>query len=89
MAFIHKAKRGKSFSGALKVDMAKAYDRLDCVLLEAVLKHMNFPERLIGCILSCVSSASYYSMLNGQISFAVQVNRGLKQGDYHTYSFCV
>jgi len=39
---------GKEVHMALKLDMSKAYDRLECDFLEAVLKKMGFARRWIN-----------------------------------------
>lgn len=67
--------------GALKVDIAKAYDRIDWNFLKALLIRMGFPQRFIDCIMDCVSSASFNLLLNGNVSTEVEVRRGLRQGD--------
>ena len=51
---------------AFKFDMSKAYDRVEWILLEKVMKHLVFANRLIKIIRSCMSSVSYVVLLNGQ-----------------------
>lgn len=81
MSFIHKIRKGKACWGALKVDMAEAYDCVSWNFLANVLKRMNFPHLFIICIMHCVSSSSFDLLLNGHISSHIKVNRGLRQGD--------
>lgn len=80
MTVIHRAKKGKSNWGALKVDMAKAYDKINWGFLQVVLFRMGFPQNFINCIMNCVTSASFNLLFNGQISSEIKVWRGLRQG---------
>ena len=64
-----KKKRGRKTSfGALKIDMSKAYDRLDWSFLKAVLMSMNFSTNWVKWIMECVSSVNYTLLINGSIS---------------------
>ena len=53
-------KRGRKTSfGALKIDMSKAYDRVDWTFLKAVLMSMNFSSKWVKWIMECVSFVHY------------------------------
>lgn len=66
---------------ALKVDMAKAYDRMEWPFIKVVLLATGFPTRLTRIIMSCISSVSYQILINGQPSRSFNPERGLRQGD--------
>lgn len=53
-----KGARKKSF-GALKIDMSKAYDRLDWNFLKGVLLSMRFSPKWVNWIMKCVTTVSY------------------------------
>ena len=86
MAFetLHYLKRktqGKLGFTTLKLDMSKAYDRVEWVFLVKVMEHLGFPNQLVSLISSCMSTVSYSVLLNGQPVGNIKPTRGLRQGD--------
>ena len=57
--------RGNIGYMALKIDLEKAYDKLEWSLIKGMLSRFNFPDNLIDLILSSVSSVSTSLLLNG------------------------
>ncbi|KAA3488819.1 reverse transcriptase [Gossypium australe] len=72
---------GKKGLIAVKLDMSKAYDRVDWNFMEKVMKKMGFEKRWVDMILKCVSSVPYSMMFNGLSSESFRPIRGLRQGD--------
>ncbi|KAL6226651.1 hypothetical protein ACLB2K_000612 [Fragaria x ananassa] len=72
---------GGNHEFGLKLDMNKAYDRVEWDFLEATLHRFGFHRRWIRLVMSCVRSVSFSVVLNGKPGNFFLPSRGLRQGD--------
>jgi hypothetical protein len=73
--------KGKEGFMALKLDMSKAYDRVEWDFLETVMQKIVFVERWISMAMVCVRTVSYSILINGKPHKHINPTRGLRQGD--------
>ncbi|WOG81200.1 hypothetical protein DCAR_0100345 [Daucus carota subsp. sativus] len=81
---LHYMKRKQSGNDgvvALKLDISKAYDRVDWSYLRKRMIQMGFCEGWIKWILLCVTTVHYKVCFNGVQLGPVTPKRGLRQGD--------
>ncbi|XP_042026496.1 uncharacterized protein LOC121773661 [Salvia splendens] len=66
---------------ALKLDMTKAYDRVQWSFLLRILTRMGFPARWIDMVDRCVNNCWFSVLINGAPAGFFKSTRGLRQGD--------
>jgi hypothetical protein len=66
---------------AVKIDMSKAYDRVEWEFLRSVMSNLGFDPRWIRLIMMCVTTANYEVLVNGIPAGRINPTRGIRQGD--------
>ena len=61
---------------AIKLDMSKAYDRVEWTFLESTMRKLGFNERWMTLIMICVKTVSYSVLVNGEPKESVSIHKG-------------
>jgi ribonuclease HI len=73
--------RGAKGELALKIDISKAYDKVEWSFLKGVLVRMGFSDTWVQWMMLCVSSVNYSALVNFEKVGPIHPGRGLRQGD--------
>jgi hypothetical protein len=73
--------RGKKGYMAVKIDMSKAYDKVEWGFLEAVMRRLGFAPLWIKLVMMCVSIAHYAVLVNSIPMGNITPTKGIRQGD--------
>jgi hypothetical protein len=76
--YMRRKRKGKDVFMALKLDMSKAYDRVEWPFLEGMMKRMGFNDLFVQLVMKCVSTVSYRFRINGDLTDVVNSGRGLR-----------
>ena len=80
---LHSFKKRKVKGGflAMKIDLQKAYDRVNWSFLRSVLLNFGFEEVFVNWVLECASTVSFSILINGGKSNFFHPTKRLRQGD--------
>ncbi|KAL9660337.1 hypothetical protein QQ045_025150 [Rhodiola kirilowii] len=79
--FIKCRKKQKEGYASLKLEMRKAFDRLEWSFIEQMMLKLGFARDWVEKIMLCVTSVSYRVKENSWYSDLITPGRGLRQGD--------
>lgn len=77
---IHTLQIKKQKGMILKIDLSKAFNRVNWLYLRLLLTHLGFPYEFIKWTMSCITDVSYSVLLNGEATHFFTSERGLRQG---------
>ena len=78
---VHSLKQKKEMGMMIKLDLSKAYDRLNWNYLKTMLMAFGFCNRWVNWIHDMISTPIFSILLNGSPTSTFNATRGLRQGD--------
>ena len=80
---LHTMRRKKGLHGlmAIKLDLEKAYDKLNRNFIKSTLLDMRLPQLMVEVIMRCITSCSMRVLWNGESTDCFHPSRGIRQGD--------
>lgn len=79
--YLNSKKQGKVGNFAFKLDMNKAYDKVEWAFVEGILRKLGFDGKFVCMVMRCISLVTYLVLLNGTLGNSITPSKGLHQGD--------
>jgi mannosylglycoprotein endo-beta-mannosidase len=76
----HSVKKKNLKETILKLDLSKAYDRVNWTFLRFFLIQLGMSLRTLNWIMGCLQSESFAVLINESPSIFFKTSRGLRQG---------
>ena len=77
MHFLKHKRGGNDSFMAAKLDISKAFDRVEWIFVEKFMRKMGFDENWINLVMKCISLVSYSIIINGTTYGNIIPTRGL------------
>ena len=74
-------RRGKTGHMAVKLDINKAYDRVEWEFLRRIMLEIGLQNQWVHLAMETVCTASYSILINGKPISFITPSHGIKQGD--------
>ena len=81
MHHISQKKKGGVGEMAVKLDMSKAYDRVEWICLEKIMDTQGFVDKWRKLIMQCITTVTYAIRINGCPKGHIIPSRGIRQRD--------
>ena len=81
MHYLSKKTNGKIGEMALKLDLSKAFDRVEWNYLGRIMEKMGFNDKWVNLMMQCITTVTYSIIINGKPRGHITPSRGLRQGD--------
>lgn len=79
--FLQTKRSGRTGYAAIKLDMSKAYDRVEWNFLREMMLKLGFERVWVNLVMKCVSTVKYQVKVNKDATEVIIPQRGLRQGD--------